>query len=92
MDLTRSLYISLTHTHTHVNIYMRDGFEISQINHEEKAFKTVKKKKKNNNKRKKKIVRIIISKELKKSVDLSCNLNCSVLYCSFGFSKTRIQS
>ena len=24
---------------------MRDGFEISQINHEEKAFKTVKKKK-----------------------------------------------
>ena len=24
---------------------MRDGFEISQLNHEEKAFKTVKKKK-----------------------------------------------
>ena len=47
MDLTRSLYISLTQTHTHVNIYMRDGFEISQLNHEEKAFKTVKKEKKN---------------------------------------------
>ena len=30
---------------------MRDGFEISQLNHEEKAFKTVKKKE---NKRKKK--------------------------------------
>ena len=45
MDLTKSLYISLTHTHTHVNIYMRDGFEISQLNHEEKAFKTVKKRK-----------------------------------------------
>ena len=45
MDLTRSLYISLTHTHTHINIYMRDGFEISQLNHEEKAFKTVKKRK-----------------------------------------------
>ena len=45
MDLTRSLYISLTHTHTHVNIYTRDGFEISQLNHEEKAFKIVKKRK-----------------------------------------------
>ena len=90
MDFTRSLYISLSHTHTHVNIYIRDGFEISQLNHEEKAFKTVKKKKKT--KGKKKIIRIIISKELKKSADLSCNLNCSVLYCSFGFSKTRIQS
>ena len=45
MDLTRSLYISLTHTHTHINIYMRDGFEISQLNHEEKAFKTIRKKK-----------------------------------------------
>ena len=43
---------------------MRDGFEISQLNHEEKAFKTVKKRK-----QKKKIIRIIISKELKKSVD-----------------------
>ena len=43
MHLTRSLYISLTHTHTHVNIYMRDGFEISQLNHEEKAFQTLKK-------------------------------------------------
>ena len=87
MDLTKSLYISLTHTHTHVNIYMRDGFEISQINHEEKAFKTVKKRK-----QKKKIIRIIISKELKKSADISCNLKCSESYCSFGFSKTRIQS
>ena len=45
MDLTKSLYISLTHTHTHINIYMRDGFEISQLNHEEKAFKTIKKRK-----------------------------------------------
>ena len=45
MDLTKSLYISLTHTHTDINIYMRDGFEISQLNHEEKAFKTVKKRK-----------------------------------------------
>ena len=26
---------------------MRDGFEISQLNHEEKAFKTVNKRKKN---------------------------------------------
>ena len=84
MDLTRSLYISLTQTHTHVNIYMRDGFEISQLNHEEKAFKTVKKKKK--------IIRIIISKDVKKLANLSCNLKCSESYCSFGFSKTRIQS
>ena len=45
MDLTKSLYISLTHTHRHINIYMRDGFEISQLNHEEKAFKIVEKKK-----------------------------------------------
>lgn len=66
---------------------MRDGFEISQLNHEEKAFKTVKKKTKE-----KKIIRIIISKELKKSADLSCNLKCSESYCSFGFSKTRMQS
>ena len=51
MDLTRSLYISLSHTHTHVNIYMRDGFEISQLNHEEKAFKTVKKKRKQKEKK-----------------------------------------
>ena len=29
---------------------MRDGFEISQLNHEEKAFKTVKKKRKKNHK------------------------------------------
>ena len=91
MDLSRSLYISLTHTHTHthVNIHMRDGFEISQLNHEEKAFKTVKKKE---NKRKKNIIRIIISKELKKSADLSCNLKCSESYYSFVCSKTRIQS
>ena len=45
---------------------MRDGFEISQLNHEEKAFKTVKKKKKT---KEKKIIRIIISKEFKKSAD-----------------------
>lgn len=31
---------------------MRDGFEISQLNHEEKAFKTVKKKTKENKRKK----------------------------------------
>ena len=30
---------------------MRDGFEISQLNHEEKAFKTVKKKRKQKEKK-----------------------------------------
>ena len=44
---------------------MRDGFEISQLNHKEKAYKTIKKKKT----KEEKITRIIISKELKKSVD-----------------------
>ena len=44
---------------------MRDGFEISQLNHEEKAFQTVKKGKI----KEKKIIRIIISKEFKKSAD-----------------------
>ena len=44
---------------------MRDGFEISQLNHEEKEFKTVKKRKQ----KKKKIIRIIISKQFKKSAD-----------------------
>ena len=44
---------------------MRDGFEISQLNHEEKAFQTVKKGKT----KEKKIIRIIISKEFKKSAN-----------------------
>ncbi len=40
------LYIYLTYTYTHMYIYMKDEFEITQLNHEEKAFKSVKRKQK----------------------------------------------
>ena len=43
------LNIYLTYTYTHMYIYMKDEFEITQLNHEEKAFKSVKRKQKEKN-------------------------------------------